>query len=66
MNKWHKSKHSNVVLCLNKDQVLKIYGGVEVQLHVLCLIIHGGIWSASHPAALPLGEATLNAHWLGG
>jgi hypothetical protein len=43
MNKWCKSKHSNVVLCLIKDQVLKIYGGVEVELHVLCLIIHGGI-----------------------
>jgi hypothetical protein len=44
----------------------KTYGGTEVLLDAfLTSALEGGEWSASHPAALSLGERATGAHWLG-
>jgi hypothetical protein len=45
-----------------KHYTMKMYGGVDVQIHVfLTLALVGGEWSA-----LPPGERAPGTHWIGG
>jgi hypothetical protein len=47
-------------LCLTKYHVMKMYGGVEVQLHLIFIsALDGGEWSASGPGRITLGEKAM-------
>jgi hypothetical protein len=44
---------------------MKAYWGVDVRSHIfLTSALVGGEWSASRPAALPLGEKAPETHWI--
>jgi len=46
---------------------MKMYGGVEVQLHTfLASALGGGEWSASCPSHFTSGKESFGTHWLGG
>jgi hypothetical protein len=46
---------------------MKVYGGVDVQIHIfLTLALAGGEWSASHPAHFTPRERTPSTHCIGG
>jgi hypothetical protein len=54
-------------LCLTKHHAMKMYWGVEVQLHgFLTLVLDGGEWSASHPGRFTPRERAPGTHWIGG
>jgi hypothetical protein len=58
----------NLTLCLTKHHDMKMYWGVEVELHTfLNSGLDGGEWSASLLGRFnPPGERTTGAHWIGG
>jgi hypothetical protein len=46
---------------------MKMYGGMEVQLHAfLTLALNGGEWSASFTSHITTRERTLGTYWVGG
>jgi hypothetical protein len=50
-----------------KHYAMKVYGGMEVYIHVfLTLALVGGEWSISRPGRFTPGERALDAHWIGG
>jgi hypothetical protein len=52
---------------LSKHSAIKMYGGVEVQLHVfLTLVLDEDEWSASHPSHFTPGERMPGSHVIGG
>jgi len=52
---------------LIKHHAMKIYGEVEVQLHIfLTLALDGGEWLASCPVHFTTRESTPGVHWIGG
>jgi hypothetical protein len=54
-------------LCLPTYQIIKTYGGVEIQLHVfLTSAIDGGDWSVSSPGRFTPEERAPGTHWIGG
>jgi len=46
---------------------MKVYWGVEVQLHTFLIsAVDGGKWSVSHTGHFTLRERTPDIHWIGG
>jgi hypothetical protein len=46
---------------------MKVYGGVDVYVHILLTsALAGGEWSASRPGSLTPGVRTPGAHWIEG
>jgi hypothetical protein len=59
---WVKVKLS---LCLTKHHAVKMYGGVEVQIHVfLTSVLDGGKWSVSRPRRFTPGERAPGTQWI--
>jgi hypothetical protein len=45
---------------------MKVYGGVDVEIHVfLNLTVVGGEWSASRPSCFTPVERAPSIHWIG-
>jgi hypothetical protein len=54
-------------LCLTKHHAMKVYWGMEVQLHTfLTSALDGGVWSALRPGRFTPGEKAPGTHWIGG
>jgi hypothetical protein len=55
---------------LIKHYAMKVYGGVDVSIHIfLTSALVGGEWSASRPSRFtptPPGETAPSTHWIGG
>jgi hypothetical protein len=50
-----------------KHYAMKVYGGVDVQIHVfLTSALVGGEWSGSSPGRFTPGETAPCTHWIGG
>jgi hypothetical protein len=46
---------------------MKVYGGVDVQIHIfLTSALAGGEWSSSRPGRFIPGERVSSTHWIGG
>jgi hypothetical protein len=52
-------------LCLTKHYAMKMYEGVNVQIHAfLTFALVGGEWSDSHPCRFIPGERAPGTHWI--
>jgi hypothetical protein len=66
INKGFKKK-GKVVTVLKQYAAMKIYGGVDVQIHVfLNLELVGNEWSASRSGHFTPRERAPGTHWIGG
>jgi hypothetical protein len=45
---------------------MKVYGGVDAQIHIFLTFALGGEWSASRPGRLTPGERAPGTHWIEG
>jgi hypothetical protein len=62
-----KKVQKGMCLCLTKHYAMKIYGGVDVKIHVfLTLALVGGEWLASCPCRFIRKEIAPGTHWIRG
>jgi hypothetical protein len=66
-NNKNTEKKIKLSLCLTKHHTMKMYWGVEVELHVLLTsALDGGEWSVLRPGRFTPRERAPGTHWIGG